>query len=102
MSKLQGKVSVVTGGTFTKLILGDYFSGVLLLLIETIRGVILVARAKGFETNPMSGFDKERFAKEFELEDRYVPMALIPIGKGAKAGHPTTRLPIDKGIFWDK
>lgn len=64
--------------------------------------LMLVARAKGLETNPMSGFDKARFAIEFELEDRYVPMVLIPIGKAAKEGHATTRLPIDKVTFWGK
>lgn len=58
--------------------------------------LMLVAKAKGYDTNPMSGFDKNRLSKEFALEDRYVPMALIPIGKPLKPGHPTTRLPLDK------
>lgn len=52
------------------------------------------------ETNPMSGFDKARFSKEFGIEDRYVVMALVTIGKGVKEGHPTTRLPVEKVTFW--
>lgn len=62
--------------------------------------LMLAAKAKGYETNPMSGFDKTRFSKEFGIEDRYVVMALVTIGNGVKEGHPTTRLPVEKVTFW--
>lgn len=64
--------------------------------------LMLAARARNYETNPMSGFDKEKFSKEFGVEDRYVVMALVTIGKGVKPGHPTTRLPIEQVTFWYK
>ncbi|WDW11381.1 nitroreductase family protein [Priestia aryabhattai] len=59
--------------------------------------LMLVARAKGYDTNPMSGFDKERFIKEFGIEEQYIPVALIPVGKALhQPGHPTTRLSVEK------
>jgi nitroreductase len=63
--------------------------------------LMLVARAKGYDTVPMGGFDHERFSEAFGLGDRYVPVMLIPIGKAAQAGHPTTRLPIEDVTFWN-
>ena len=64
--------------------------------------LMLVARAKGYDTVPMGGFDREKFKAAFGLGDRYVPVMLIPIGKAAQEGHPTTRLPIEDVTFWNE
>lgn len=57
---------------------------------------MLIAKAKGFDTVPMGGFDKAQFAKEFNLEDRYVPLVLIALGKAAAPAYGSSRLPLEK------
>ncbi|MGW8956899.1 nitroreductase family protein [Paenibacillus sp. NPDC055715] len=63
--------------------------------------LMLVARAHGYDTNAIGGYDKSGIAEAFGLEkDRYVPVMLISIGKGINNGHPSTRLPIDQIAQW--
>ncbi|KJD42707.1 nitroreductase family protein [Paenibacillus terrae] len=63
--------------------------------------LMLVARAHGYDTNPIGGYDKSRIAEAFGLEkDRYVPVMLISMGKGINEGHPSTRLLIDQIAQW--
>lgn len=64
--------------------------------------LMLVARAKGYDTVPMGGYDKEKFKEAFGISDRYVPIMLIALGKAAKPGHPTTRLPIEDVTFFNE
>jgi nitroreductase len=64
--------------------------------------LILVARAKGYDTVPMGGYDKEKFKEAFGISDRFVPIMLIALGKAAKPGHPTTRLPIEDVTFFNE
>ncbi|MEC0234959.1 nitroreductase family protein [Paenibacillus kribbensis] len=63
--------------------------------------LMLVARAHGYDTNAIGGYDKARIAEAFGLDkDRYVPVMLISMGKGVNDGHPSTRLPIDQIAQW--
>lgn len=63
--------------------------------------LMLSARAHGYETNPMAGFNKGAIAEAFGLEaDRFIPVMLISIGKAANAGQGSVRLPIDKVAQW--
>ncbi|MFX3636151.1 MAG: nitroreductase family protein [Candidatus Pristimantibacillus sp.] len=63
--------------------------------------LMLVARAHGYNTNPMAGYDKERIAEVFGLnKDRFKPVMLISIGKTAKEGYPTYRLPVETTTTW--
>jgi nitroreductase len=64
--------------------------------------LMLVARAKGYDTVPMGGYDQQKFMKTFGISERYVPIMLIAIGKAAKPGHPTVRLPIDDVAFFNE
>ncbi|GIO29676.1 MULTISPECIES: nitroreductase family protein [Paenibacillus] len=64
--------------------------------------LMLVARAKGYDTVPMGGFDHAKFVKAFNIPERYAPIMLIAIGKAAKPGHPTTRLPIEDVAFFNE
>lgn len=64
--------------------------------------LMLVARAKGYDTVPMGGYDKQKFMEAFDIPERYVPIMLIAIGKAAKPGHPTVRLPIDDVVFFNE
>jgi nitroreductase len=63
--------------------------------------LMLVARAHGYDTNPIGGFEKELIAEAFGLDkDRYVPVMLISIGKAAVEGRPSYRLPVDTITTW--
>ncbi|OBZ10612.1 NAD(P)H nitroreductase [Bacillus sp. FJAT-27264] len=63
--------------------------------------LMLVARAHGYDTNPMAGFEVDQVAQAFDLdEERYAPVMIISIGKAKEAGYETVRLSSDKITFW--
>ncbi|MFD2329455.1 nitroreductase family protein [Cohnella sp. GCM10020058] len=63
--------------------------------------LMLVARAHGYDTNPMAGFETDQVAKAFDLdEDRYVPVMIISIGKAKEEGYASVRLDSEKITFW--
>lgn len=63
--------------------------------------LMLVARAHGYDSNPIAGYDKGRINDVFGLEkERFAPLMLISIGKAADEGFPTMRLPVDKIADW--
>lgn len=64
--------------------------------------LMLAARAKGYDTVPMGGYNKADFMEAFGIPDRYFSVMLIALGKAAKPGHPTTRLPIDDIAFFNE
>ncbi|ACX67890.1 nitroreductase family protein [Paenibacillus sp. FSL H8-0457] len=62
---------------------------------------MLVARAHGYDTNPMAGFEADQLAKAFDLdEERYAPVMIISLGKAKEDGHESVRLVPDKITFW--
>lgn len=58
--------------------------------------IVLLAKDMGYETVIMGGFDKEAFAKKYELPENEVPMVLIAIGKPAMPARNSSRLPIEQ------
>ncbi|WP_368650174.1 nitroreductase family protein [Bacillus inaquosorum] len=63
--------------------------------------LMLTARAHGYDTNPIGGYDKENIAETFGLDkERYVPVMLLSIGKAADEGYASYRLPIDAIAEW--
>lgn len=63
--------------------------------------LMLVARAHGYDTNPMAGFERDNVVRAFDLDDeRYVPVMILSVGKAKEAGHETVRLPNEKITFW--
>jgi nitroreductase len=63
--------------------------------------LMLAARAYGYDTNPIGGYEKDQIAEAFGLDkDRYIPVMLISLGKAADNGHPSVRLPIDQVAQW--
>ncbi|MDD9149911.1 MULTISPECIES: nitroreductase family protein [unclassified Sporolactobacillus] len=63
--------------------------------------LMLVARAHGYETCPLGGFDKKRFSEVFDYDrSRYLPLVLIAIGKPAEEGFDTVRLGVDEITKW--
>lgn len=63
--------------------------------------LMLAARAHGYDTNPIGGFEKDQIAELFGLDkERYIPVMLISIGKAVEEGYASVRLPIDKIAQW--
>ncbi|MDQ0858865.1 nitroreductase family protein [Bacillus sp. V2I10] len=63
--------------------------------------LMLVARAHGYDTNPIGGFEKDKIAEAFDLDkSRYYPVMLLSIGKAAEEGYKSVRLPIDVITEW--
>ncbi|WP_306489674.1 nitroreductase family protein [Anaerococcus octavius] len=57
--------------------------------------LMLVARAHGYDTNPIGGFKKDQLAEAFGLDsDRYVPVMIVAIGKAAYTAHKSPRLDV--------
>lgn len=57
--------------------------------------LMLVAKERGYDTIPMGGFDKAKFAERFELPEHLFPIVLIAVGKAAAPAFGTTRLPLE-------
>ncbi len=64
--------------------------------------IMLSAKARGYDTVPMGGYNAQKFAEEFEIGERYVPIMLIAIGKAAQEGHPSVRLTVDEVVRWNE
>ena len=63
--------------------------------------LMLVARAHGYDTNPIAGYDKTRINDVYGLgKERYVPVMILTMGKAADNGFPTMRLEVDKVAEW--
>ncbi|SFD45829.1 Nitroreductase [Bacillus sp. OV194] len=63
--------------------------------------LMLAARAHGYDTCPIGGYEKDKIAEAFGLDkDRYVPVMLISIGKAANTGYPSVRLPVEEVAEW--
>lgn len=58
--------------------------------------LMIAAKAKGYDTCAIGGFNKEQFQKQFDISERYVPVMLISIGKAVKPAHQSNRLPLSK------
>lgn len=63
--------------------------------------LMLAARVKGYDTVPMGGYNRDQLKEFFNISDRYLPTLMLPIGKAAANGHPTTRLSLDDVLFFN-
>ncbi|MYL72486.1 nitroreductase family protein [Halobacillus litoralis] len=63
---------------------------------------MLAAKAKGYDTVPMGGYDEEQLLKAFNVPEEYTSVMLISLGKGVKAGFQKTRLPLDSVVQWNR
>lgn len=64
--------------------------------------IMLSAKARGYDTVPMGGYNAQKFVEEFKIGERYVPIMLIAIGKAAQEGHPSVRLKVDEVVRWNE
>lgn len=62
---------------------------------------MLTARAHGYDTCPIGGFEKDQIAEAFGMDkDRYIPVMMISIGKAADEGYQSVRLPVERITTW--
>jgi nitroreductase len=64
--------------------------------------LMLAAKARGYDTVPMGGYDREKFVEAFGIGERYIPIMLIAVGKAAKEGHSSVRLTVDEVASWNE
>ena len=64
--------------------------------------LMLAAKARGYDTVPMGGYDAAKFVEAFGISERYLPIMLIAIGKAASPGRPTVRLTVDEVTSWNE
>ncbi|OMP67164.1 nitroreductase family protein [Domibacillus epiphyticus] len=63
---------------------------------------MLAARAKGFDTCPIGGFNASALVETFNVSKRYLPTMLITIGRKLQEGRPTDRIPVKNLITYAK
>lgn len=61
--------------------------------------LMLAAKAKGYDTVPMGGFDKDAVVKLLNVPDRYIPVMLIALGVAAAPGRPSGRMSLDEIVI---
>ncbi|CUA79052.1 nitroreductase family protein [Anoxybacillus suryakundensis] len=61
---------------------------------------MLAAKAEGFDTCAIGGFDTQAFMEAFHIPHRYIPVMLITIGKASAPAHPSSRLSIEEITTW--
>lgn len=58
--------------------------------------LMLAAKAKGYDTVAMGGYNPQALIQEFHVPERYLPVMIVTIGKAAKEGRATDRFPIEQ------
>lgn len=58
--------------------------------------IMLLAKEQGYDTVPMGGFDKKKFAEYMKLPENEVPVLLLAIGEAAAPAYGSSRLPIER------
>ncbi|GGD76738.1 nitroreductase family protein [Paenibacillus nasutitermitis] len=61
--------------------------------------LMLAAKAKGYDSVPMGGFDAAKLVETLNIPSRYFPVMMIPIGEAAAPGRATDRLPLEKLVI---
>lgn len=61
--------------------------------------LMLAAKAYGYDTCPMGGFDKAKLVEALNIPSRYVPSVMLTLGKAASPAHPTNRLALNQLVI---
>ncbi|WP_219837103.1 nitroreductase family protein [Paenibacillus sp. R14(2021)] len=64
--------------------------------------LMLAAKARGYDTVAMAGYDLNAFKEAFSISERYVSVILIAIGKALKEGHPSIRMSVEEVTSWNE
>ena len=51
-----------------------------------------IAHAKGYDTNIIGGFKRDKVSELFDLDENLMPVMLIAVGKKERDGRPSTRM----------
>ncbi|MBM7586331.1 nitroreductase [Bacillus pakistanensis] len=62
--------------------------------------LMITAKAKGWDTCPIGGFNPQLLKETFNVTDRFLPIMLITIGKPLQEARKTDRLDIRNLITW--
>lgn len=66
-----------------------------------IMQLMLSAKAYGYDTNAIGGYDKAGLSQALNMDTtRFLPVLLISIGKGVEEGHDTLRMSVDEVTQW--
>jgi nitroreductase len=63
--------------------------------------LMLSAKAMGYDSCPMGGFDVQELVEAFQIPPRYIPIMLISIGKAAQPAYPSIRFPAEQVTIWN-
>ncbi|MDN3020163.1 nitroreductase family protein [Paenibacillus sp. BSR1-1] len=63
--------------------------------------LMLAAKARGYDTVPMLGYNIEEFRKEFNVPEKLVNILMIAVGKAREPGFPSVRLGVDEVTYWN-
>lgn len=58
--------------------------------------LMIAAKAMGYESSPLGGYDVEKFVEAFHVPARYLPVMLITVGLPTRPARRTTRLSFDQ------
>lgn len=61
--------------------------------------LMLAAKAKGYDSVPMGGYNQQALIDHLNIPARYVPVMLLPIGKAAAPGRPSSRMGLDELVL---
>ncbi|BBH24767.1 putative NAD(P)H nitroreductase YodC [Paenibacillus baekrokdamisoli] len=61
--------------------------------------LMLAAKAKGYDSVPMGGYDKDRLIEALKIPARYLPVMIIPIGEAASPGRATGRITLEQSVI---
>lgn len=64
--------------------------------------LMLAAKATGWDTCAIGGFNPQALMEEFNVSSRYVPIMLITIGESTLKGHPAPRMSVEQVSEWAK
>lgn len=58
--------------------------------------IMLLAKDMGYDTVPMGGFDKRKFAEAFDVPANEIPILLIAIGEAAAEAYGSSRMDVQQ------
>jgi nitroreductase len=61
--------------------------------------LMLAAKAKGYDTCPMGGYNRDALIEALNIPPRYLPTLMLTLGKASVQAHPTTRLGLDQLVI---
>lgn len=61
--------------------------------------LMLAAKAKGYDTCPMGGYDRDKLIEALNIPSRYLPTLMLTLGKASVQAYPTSRFGLDQLVI---